>query len=124
MIALVCGFFTIRVGIYQILELNMAGEQMEAAFSSAQTLMINLTAVVLMGYAFFRGDREIRNLAILVMLIGGVKVFFFDLFNFGGLAVVVCVFSFGIAALLASYTLSRWQRRAKEVEMSADGSER
>jgi hypothetical protein len=104
------GFFTLRVGIYQALGQMGAGEDIVAAFASGQTVLINAAAAILMCYGFARRNKEVRNVAILVMLAGGGKVFFLDLLGLRGIPVVVSVLSFGVAASLESFALTRWQR--------------
>lgn len=108
--SLLGGFFALRLGVYQGIVGIVSGEEVPALFSSAQTVLVNLSAAVLMCFAFMRRDKEIRNVAILVTIIGGVKVFMVDLFGLSGVPVVVSVLSFGVAASLESFALSRWQR--------------
>jgi len=108
--SLLVGFFALRVGVYQALIGVVPGAGISFVFSSAQTVIINLSAAVLMCYAFMRRNKEVRNVAILVTVIGGAKVFMIDLFGLTGVPVVVSVLSFGVAASLESFALSRWQR--------------
>jgi len=110
MAALVGAFFALRVGVYQGLGHFMPGEDPSLAFSSAQSVLINASAVVLMCFAFARRNKEVRNVAILLTVIGGCKVFLLDLFGMRGVPVVVSVLSFGVAASLESFALTRWQR--------------
>jgi hypothetical protein len=110
MASLLGGFFVLRVGVYQAIVGLIPGEEISPVFSSAQTVIINLSAAVLMCFAFMRRNKEVRNVAILVTIIGGVKVFMIDLFGLAGVPVVVSVLSFGVAASLESFALSRWQR--------------
>jgi len=53
-----------------------------------------------------------RNIAILLTIIGGAKVFLYDLLGGGGLPRVLSLFSFGLAAALESLLLGRWQLQA------------
>lgn len=108
--ALVGGFFTLRVGLYQGLGMVVDVETLEQAFSSAQSVLINLSAAGLMCYAFARRNKEVRNVAILVTVVGGAKVFLLDLFGMRGIPVVASIFSFGVAAFLESFAIGRWQR--------------
>lgn len=134
MASLVGAFFALRVGVYQGLDRFMAGGDPSMAFSSAQSVLINGAAVVLMCYAFARRNKEVRNVAILLTVIGGGKVFLIDLFGMRGVPVVVSVLSFGVAASLESFALTRWQRidhlryskwpreEAGETERSGEGT--
>lgn len=110
MASLLGGFFTLRLGVYQGIVGVVSGDEISAMFSSAQTVIVNLSAAVLMCFAFMRRNKEVRNVAILITVIGGGKVFLLDLFGLGGVPVVVSVLSFGVAASLESFALSRWQR--------------
>jgi uncharacterized membrane protein len=110
MASLLGGFFALRVGVYQAIVGLIPSEEISSVFSSAQTVIINLSAAVLMCFAFMRRNKEVRNVAILVTIIGGVKVFMIDLLGLAGVPVVVSVLSFGVAASLESFALSRWQR--------------
>jgi hypothetical protein len=110
MASLLGGFFTLRLGVYQGIIGVVSGEEVAAAFSSAQTVIVNVSAAVLMCFAFMHRNKEVRNVAILITIIGGVKVFMLDLFGLAGLPVVVSVLYFGVAASLESFALSRWQR--------------
>jgi hypothetical protein len=55
-------------------------------------------------------NRELRNVAILIMMVGGAKAFLIDLFSISGLGLVISIFSFGIAVSFESFALSRWQK--------------
>jgi hypothetical protein len=63
-----------------------------------------------MCFAFARRDKQVRNVAILITLIGAGKVFLLDLFSMRGVPIVASLLSFGVTAFLESFALSRWQR--------------
>jgi hypothetical protein len=73
-------------------------------------VLINAAAAGIMLFAFFRRNKEIRNVAILVTVVGGIKVFLYDLFGSHGVPLVISVFTFGLAAAVESLALGRWQR--------------
>jgi hypothetical protein len=79
------------------------------AFQCTQSVIINLAALGLGLYAFRARNREIRNVAILVIAVGAVKSTS-DLLGTKGVPLVFSVFSFGLAAATQSITLSRWQK--------------
>ncbi len=106
--ALIGGFFTLRVGVYQTLQ--TLGVNSVGAFGCYQSVLINLSAIILMIMGFLRNNKELRNVAILVTLVGGAKVFFGDLLGGKGLPLVISVFSFGLAAALESIILGRWPK--------------
>ena len=80
------------------------------AFSGAQSIIINLGASVLFLKAYRGRSTEVRTVAILVTLIGALKVFISDLFSVQDVPLVLSVLSFGLAAALGSVVLGRWQR--------------
>jgi hypothetical protein len=108
--SLVGGFFTLRVGIYQALGQIVTGDGFAVAFGSAQSVLINVSAAILMCFAFARRDKQVRNVAILITIVGAGKVFFLDLFSMRGVPIVASLLSFGVTAFLESFALSRWQK--------------
>ena len=106
--ALMSGFFTLRVGIHQGLVAWLPFEAVQTAFVAGQTSLINFSAAALCLYSFIHGNRELRNVAIFVMVVGGAKVFMVDLFSIKGVPIVASVFSFGMTAFLSSIILARW----------------
>lgn len=118
--ALISGFFTLRVGIFQaLLAFHVASP---GAFGCYQSVLINISAIVLMALALWRDNKELRNIAILVTLIGGGKVFFGDLLGAKGVPLVLSVFSFGLAAAVDSVVLGRWQK-ASQTHQRLEGKE-
>ena len=119
--ALISGFFTLRVGIFQALQaFHVDGP---GAFGCYQSVVVNISAVVLMTMALWRNNRELRNVAILVTLVGGSKVFFGDLLGAKGVPLVLSVFSFGVAAAVDSVILGRWQKISVEHPKSPENQE-
>jgi hypothetical protein len=119
--SLLGGFFTLRVGIHQLLSQFVSDGMLEAAFASGQSVLINVSAALLMVYAYVRRDKQVRNVAILVTLIGAGKVFCVDLFGMRGLPIVASLLTFGVTAFVESFALSRWQKGG--VPQVADGLE-
>jgi hypothetical protein len=125
--SLLGGFFTLRVGIYQLLAQMFSADMLTAAFASGQSVLINLSAALLMIYAYVRCDKQVRNVAILVTVFGAVKVFGVDLFALRGLPIVASLLSFGVTAFVESFALSRWQKKNElpvTVDPEADGDGR
>jgi hypothetical protein len=120
MASLLGGFVTLRVGIYQLLTQMVSAGMLEAAFASAQSVLINVSAALLMVYAYVRHDKQVRNVAILVTVIGAGKVFGVDLFGMRGIPIVASLLTFGITAFIESFALSRWQKG--DVPQVEDGS--
>jgi hypothetical protein len=115
---LASAFFMIRIGIFQSLQLVPAAMQRDA-FQGGQSVLINAAAIALIVLAYLRQNKEIRNVAILVTLIGAIKVFLYDLIGIHGLPLVFSVFSFGMAAAVESLALGKWQ---KQPEVHTQGS--
>ncbi|NJD91877.1 MAG: DUF2339 domain-containing protein [Geobacter sp.] len=107
MAGLVCSFFMIRIGLYYALSSLPANAQKDA-FRCSQSVLINAAAIGLIMFAFLRRNREIRNVAILVTAVGGIKVFLYDLLGIHGLPLVFSIFSFGLAASIESLALGKW----------------
>lgn len=108
---LISGFYMMRIVMFQGVALLPTAMHRDA-FVCAQSVLINCAAIALILFAFLRRNKEIRNVAILVMIIGGIKVFMVDLMGTHGLPLVLSVFSFGLAAAAESLALSRWQKQA------------
>jgi uncharacterized membrane protein len=109
--ALLAAFLTLRVGLYQ--GLKMMPVDLNNSFRAAQSVVINVSAIGLMLFALVRHNREVRNVALVVTLLGATKVFVFDMLGTHGLPLVLSVFSFGLAAALESVALGRWGKTAR-----------
>jgi hypothetical protein len=110
--ALGSSFFMTRAAVYQFLVM-MPGDIVNT-YRCAQSVLINVAAAGLMLFALFRHNKEIRNVAILVTLIGAAKVFLYDMLGTHGIAQVVSIFTFGLVAALESVVLGRWPRTIQE----------
>lgn len=121
--SLASGYVMTMFTAYQML-LTFFGMSGLQAYASTQTVTINVSAIVIMGLALSWRNRELRNIAILVMIIGGIKVFLIDLLSISGLGLVVSIFSFGVAVSVVSFVLSRWQKISDNTEQpQQEGSE-
>ena len=110
--ALFSGFFTMRVGLYQALDLmHIASFR---AFGGAQSVLINTTAAVLLWVSLMRRNKELRNVAVVITVIGACKVFLMDMVQLKGMPLMISVFSFGLVAALASFVLGRWHKKGTE----------
>jgi hypothetical protein len=110
---LASGFFMIRVGIFQALQFLPAQIQRDS-FRCGQSVLINGAAIVLILLAYMRRDKEVRNIAVLVTVVGATKVFLYDLLGTHGLPLVFSIFSFGMAAAVESIALGKWQKQAAD----------
>jgi hypothetical protein len=122
--ALSSGFFAVKVVVLQVLTLYGDAKGMADLQRCSDSIVINASAAGIMLFAFYRGNKELRNVAILVTLIGAVKVFLYDLLGTHGFPLVASIFTFGLAAALESVALGRWHKRhAAAEEVAAGGSE-
>lgn len=110
---LASGFFMFRVGIFQALQFVPAAIQRDT-FRCGQSVLINAAIIALIVLAYLRQNKEIRNVAILLTVVGAIKVFLYDLLGTHGLPLVFSVFSFGMAAAVESLALGKWQKRPAE----------
>ena len=108
LLASLTGFFFLLRAIAWWIILPVGPEGPDT-FQCTQSIIINLAALGLGLYAFRARNREIRNVAILVIAVGAVKSAS-DLLGTKGVPLVLSVFSFGLAAATQSITLSRWQK--------------
>jgi hypothetical protein len=114
---LVAGFYQARCMLYEFLHV-FPGNQ-ENTFIAAQSILINAAVVVLMVLALQFKSRELRNVAILVTVLGAGKVFMVDLFSTTGVPLVLSVLSFGLVASVESIILARWQKIEKGAEQAS-----
>lgn len=105
--ALGSAFLMLRVLAYHVLQAMVADFADE--FVCAQSVIINAAAVGLMLISVWRRDKELRNVAIGVMVVGGVKSMIVDLLSVHGVPLVVSIFTFGLALAFDSIMLRRWQ---------------
>ena len=108
--SLTSAFFMLRVIVHDILDGTLAPSDVNNVLHSSQSVIINLSAIVLMSIAQAYHNRELRNTAILVTVIGAVNVFLYDLIRSHGMPLVISVLSFGLATAVESVILGRWQR--------------
>ncbi len=117
--ALFSGFFTMRVGLYQTLDFLHSATH--SAFGGAQSVLINVTAAVLLLLSLMRRNKELRNVAIVVTVIGAGKVFLMDMVQLKGMSLMISVFTFGLVAALASFVLGRWNKNTEEAVPADQG---
>lgn len=106
-------YFMLLTLVYTLLKAFYTGN-LPTAFTASQSILINSAAIALMIFAFIRQNQELRNVAILITLIGGSKVFIIDMLQISGTWLVASIFAFGIAAALESLALARWKLESKD----------
>ena len=99
-----------------------AGPRGPDAFQCTQSVIINLAALGLGLYAYRAHDREIRNVAILVIAVGAIRSAS-DLLGTRGTPLVLSIFSFGLAAAVQSIAMSRWQKTSSTPAAETPGPE-
>ena len=103
--ALLSGFFTLRMGLYQGLSaMHLATPR---AFGAGQSLLIKMAAGALLLVSLRRRNAELRNVGILIILVAAAKMFL-DVVDLKGITLLISIFSFGVAAAIASLVLGRW----------------
>jgi hypothetical protein len=113
LVALLSAFFLLRIVVHQFLGLVLPPAALDNAFRSAQSVIINVSAAILMLFALAHQKKEVRNIAVLITVIGAIKVFLYDLIGgMHGLALVISILSFGISTALESFGLTRWHHFA------------
>ncbi|MDA8409210.1 MAG: hypothetical protein M0001_02320 [Treponema sp.] len=108
-------FMAGRIGIAWIVAPFLADPQ-TAWFVCGQSVLINVAAIAVVLFAAARADRELRNVAILIVIAGALKVFMLDLLNYHGFPLVASVLTFGVAAAVFSIALGRWPHSGKTGE--------
>ncbi len=99
--------------------MSLAPAVLNNALQCSQSVIINLSAIVLIFFAQAYYNREVRNVAILVTVIGAINVFLYDLFRAHGMPLVISVLSFGLATAVESVILGRWQRLSAPAQDNA-----
>jgi hypothetical protein len=117
--ALLSAFLMFRAIAYQVLAMSLAPVDLDNAFRCSQSIIINISAILLMLFALTHHSREVRNVAILVTIIGAVRVFLFDLINARGMPLVMSVLSFGLVTAIESVILKRWQHLSPPAQESS-----
>lgn len=117
--ALFSSFFTLRVGLYQTLDFLHTATH--SAFGGAQSVLINVTAAILLWLSLMRRNKELRNVAVVVTVIGAGKVFLMDMVQLKGMPLMISVFTFGLVAALASFVLGRWNKPISSKAKNSNG---
>jgi len=120
------GYFMTMVVVYLGL-LHYSAGGIGEIYAAIQSVSINGAAAVIMLLALFWRNKELRNVSILVTVLGGAKVFIGDMFSISGLPLLISVFSFGVAAAIESLALGRLQlvesqarKRQQELEQNQE----
>jgi hypothetical protein len=96
------GFLAVRAVLFTILSGTFT------AFQAGETIVINAGALALFLAARYKSNVEVKWVAVLVTILGGGKVFLYDLFRVKGLPIVLSVLSFVMAAAVGSWVLGKW----------------
>ena len=91
--ALFSGFFTMRVGLYQGLDLLHAARH--SNFDGAQSVLINVTVIAVLWLSLLKRNAEFRNVATVLLVIGAGKVFLMDMVSLKGMPLMLSVFTLG-----------------------------
>jgi hypothetical protein len=116
--ALTSAFFMVQVIAHRLLAATLTPAELSNALQCGRSVIINLSAIILIVIALVRRSRELRNTAILVTAIGAVNVFLYDLIRAQGIPLVMSVLSFGLATAVESVILGRWQHLSPQAQVS------
>lgn len=108
--ALVNSFLLLQMAVYLVL-VSMT-EDPANGLTGAQSVLINIGAIILLLYSLRNRDKEIMGVAIGVVILGMAKGIGYDLFKVHGVPLVMSVFSLGVLAAVASVVLTRWQQKS------------
>ncbi len=122
--SLTSAFLMLRVIVHHVFAGIFAPSDVNNVLQCSQSVIINLSAIVLMTIALSYRNRELRNTAILMTAIGAINVFLYDLIRTHGMPLVISVLSFGLATAVESVILGRWQHRPPPVEGNGRGTEK
>jgi hypothetical protein len=100
--------------LYQVLDLLHSATP--RIFAGSQSVLINASAAGLLLFSLYKRNIELRNVAIVITVIGAGKVFLLDLVQLKGVPLLFSVFSFGLVAALASFILGRWSKTKRTQE--------
>ena len=106
------GYYFSQFVLHEMLS-NMFAD-FDQQFKSGQSIIINISAMILMFIALRGKNREIIIIATIIAILGGIKVFIFDLFGIKGVPLVLSVFSYGVVAAFASVVMGKWQKKEAE----------
>ena len=76
----------------------------------ARSILVNIAAIALLVLGSRGRNLELVWIAVVLALIGCIKVFLVDLFGASGLPLVLSVLSFGVVAAVGSVVMGRWQK--------------
>ena len=119
--SLTSAFLMLRVIVHHVFAGIFAPSDVNNVLQCSQSVIINLSAIVLMTIALVYRNRELRNTAILVTAIGAINVFLYDLIRTHGMPLVISVLSLGLATAVESVILGRWQHRPPPVQGNGRG---
>lgn len=111
--SLAAGLVAILAAGYFFLSRNYPGD-IAIAYIGLQSLIVNGSAILLIIIAAILHDKELRNMSCVILVIGGLKVFIYDMLQISGSWLVVGLFAFGTAAALQSIILARWKPDASD----------
>ena len=96
--------------------------QQIASLQNRNSIMLSLFwilyAVVITGVGFVRRSAYLRIGGLLLLLVAGLKLFFYDLWSLGTLYRIISATTLGIVLLLTSYVYNRYKDRLSELIVS------
>lgn len=105
LVAVICAFGAVRMVWYEI------GSAIESggAFQCGQSVILNAAAILLAMAGLVKKNGEFLVIAVVVAILGAVKVFAYDFFHIQNLPLVISVFSFGLTAAIGALIWKKCQ---------------
>lgn len=107
-------------GTLRMVSFASFGAGAEGVFQSSQSIVINMSALVLMLLGLRWMSGQVQFAAGMVAVAGALKVFGYDLFNIRDFPLVLSVSSFALTAAVASVVWGRWQRQTSQPGVEQD----
>ncbi len=119
-VSVIYAFGSARLTLYTLLA--SALDDVGLYFECGQSMLINVGALLLAILALRRKRNDFMATAVLVAILGALKVFTYDLLRTQGIPLVLSVFVFGVTTTAGSLIWNRWQRSVSPVDPSAPQS--
>lgn len=107
-VSLLCGFLALREFASWFLAAVLTMPDWSGPLAAFECAVINLSAPLMLAPALKSRDKELRTAAIGILVLGGVKAII-SMITMRGIAVLVCVLSFGLAVSTQSFIMARWR---------------
>lgn len=105
LVAVISAFGAFRIVWHETIPMH----ENAGAFQSGQSVIMNAAAILLAVSGLLGKNAEFLVIAVVVAILGAIKVFAYDFFHIQNLPLVISVFSFGLTAAVGALIWRRWQ---------------